>query len=722
MNNKYLQVSKYIGISLAIGVFIYALFFVGKANPHSIPWFLSFIFNAFLCIFVYLNNRFNKVNRIFTIFNLCGTLWILGAFILHIAPSERFAYNYTRFFSIGMIFIPPTFLHFVIILTQSKNLTLKKALNIAYIFAVILYVLSLNGLFVKEFTWIGWKYYPQPYIVYKFYIINFVFWMIFSLLHVFRSYKNAKSYKIKNQLKYFFLAISVGTFFGSMNLLTSFGFKIYPIGGFANIITPAILAYAIVKHQLLDIQVIIRKSAIYGTLTISLIGIYALIVGGLTAVFGVVGHSGSWFINGIAGLSIAVLFLPMREKIQLVIDKLFFKVRYDYHQTLSNLSAELTSIIRLENLLELLVTQVVETMQVQKGFIMLFDRQKEVFSTISQLGMDKEAILNFSIDKNDKFISFLAKNKKIVYLDEIQDSFVVPLKQLTMSLCVPLITKGNLVGILNLGYRLSEDQYTKEDIELLTTISNQAAIAVENAQLHRQIMDTEKDLLSSDKFSALDTFAANIAHEIKNPLTSIKTFCQLLYDKFNDKLFVEKFNSIIPKEIERLENVLENMLHFNKTLNVSFGKVDIKQVLEELIGLLYYEIYKQNIALKKQYPETSLEVKGNAEQLKQVFMNLILNSIQAMPKGGSLSISIKELMEDKNNTQFIEVSVTDTGCGIPKESLNKLFKPFYTTKPKGTGLGLSITRKIVREHEGTISVESIPNSGTTFIVKLPVYQ
>jgi len=227
----------------------------------------------------------------------------------------------------------------------------------------------------------------------------------------------------------------------------------------------------------------------------------------------------------------------------------------------------------------------------------------------------------------------------------------------------------------------------------------------------------EAQVRKNDKLSALGTMVAGVAHEIKNPLTSMKLFIQLMEENKHNPGFWDEYGSIISNEVSRLEKIVEDFLGFARTPELNLEKTSINIVLNKVISLVKSQARKENIRLNVNLTEDLAPIKIDSQRIVQVFLNLILNAIQAISndKKGAVTIT-----SEKVNSDEISVSISDNGCGIPKENLDKLFTPFFTTKEKGTGLGLSIIHKIIEEHLGEITVESTENNGTTFTVTLPV--
>lgn len=227
-----------------------------------------------------------------------------------------------------------------------------------------------------------------------------------------------------------------------------------------------------------------------------------------------------------------------------------------------------------------------------------------------------------------------------------------------------------------------------------------------------------KKARSRERLSAIGEASAWIAHEFKNSLVAIKSFVQLFPQQHRNKKFVETFNKLVPGEINRLEHMLTELSDFSSQLELVMNKTDLKKIMDSVLEMMEEEFIKKKISVKYTEGEDNLYFMADAERLKQVFMNLIINAVNAMAEGGELSVSINS--ESLNRPSYMEVRIKDTGIGIPKESLGRLFEPFHTTKRGGMGLGLHISRRIIKKHNGNINVESQPGIGSTFIVRLPV--
>ncbi len=708
----------------------------------SLPVIISAVGNLGLGFFVHTRNKKNELYRAFCFLCLVLTVWNINILGLIIAPNEYFAWYWAKIFAVGLVLIPPAVLRLIVIFTEYRGKFERRMLYTSYGFALVFGLLNLSGLFVGEFFVVSNQYFPRAGLIFQLFILNFVLFVGYALLLVLRKYRETTAGTKRNQVAYFLVASSFTVLVGSTNFLPSFGIRIYPIGNTATIVFTSIVAYAIVKHRLMDIEVAIKKSVVYASLTASITAIYAIIVGVFHGVFGIARFAqGSLLVNALAAMIIALSFQPLRNRIQKTVDRLFFKDKYDYHKTLKDFSGAITSILSLDRLLKMIVNKVTEVMHIGKGCIMLWDEHTEKFRIKMGKGLRKEIFNKMYFMKSDYPIEWLERKKKIFNREETEiflrrnessqkDSerqkevkeTMDKLKEVGAILCIPLVMKDRLVGIFSLDNKMSGDKFTTEDLELLSTVANQASIAIENARLYEEMRELEKNLHRADKLTALGTLASSIAHEIRNPLVSIKTFTQLAPRKFNSQDFLDKFQTIVPEELQRMESILNQLLNFSRPSQAEFYPVSVQQIIDSILSLMNTELSRSNIEVVKLYDKHLPQIMGDGEQLKQVFMNIVLNAIQSMPEGGALKIitGLEQGAAGRDTIAFVSIEFADTGCGIPEENLEDLFNPFFTTKSGGSGLGLSISHRIIKEHNGHINVKSREGEGTTFTVKLPL--
>jgi signal transduction histidine kinase len=265
---------------------------------------------------------------------------------------------------------------------------------------------------------------------------------------------------------------------------------------------------------------------------------------------------------------------------------------------------------------------------------------------------------------------------------------------------------GFLTGFLAERERLQKDRYQK------------AAVRLEESygKLRRQadlILEIEEQLRRADRLSALGELSAGMAHEIRNPLGSIRAAAEILQDGIDPADKRHEFARILVREVDRLNRVVEDFLRFARPAPVERGRLDLNEALSAVLQLTRQPALKNSVRTELR-PGRVPPLAGDREQLKQAFLNLVLNALQAMPQGGVLTVS-SEAEGGEARIRF-----ADTGQGIAPENLEKIFNPFFTTRDEGTGLGLAITHRIVQGHGGRIEVESRVGEGTTFTVILPL--
>ncbi len=232
----------------------------------------------------------------------------------------------------------------------------------------------------------------------------------------------------------------------------------------------------------------------------------------------------------------------------------------------------------------------------------------------------------------------------------------------------------------------------------------------------------QEEILRMDRLVSLGKLASGIAHELRNPLAGIKTTAQALGEEMSGDDSRREYLHRITKEIDRLNDLLKTFFSFAKPQDLNLAHCHIKDIINEIIPFLIKEIADKGIRFMETYHPQLPKIKADKTQMHQVFLNLFLNAIQAMPHGGELKIVATPMASsalEGSKQNFIKVVISDTGKGIPPHIVHRIFDPFFTTKPKGIGLGLSITYQIIKKHGGTIKVESQWEKGTSFVINLP---
>jgi two-component system NtrC family sensor kinase len=302
---------------------------------------------------------------------------------------------------------------------------------------------------------------------------------------------------------------------------------------------------------------------------------------------------------------------------------------------------------------------------------------------------------------------------------------------------VPLLSQGEAIGVLWVG-SAEADRYTREDLHTLQALASSLSIAVQNAQLYQDLRAllrererTQAHMIHTEKMAALGRLVASLAHEINNPLQAVQGCLTLGREELGDIEIRSEdaealayYLNIAEDEIERISGIVRRMRDFYRPAREGMKPTNVHDVLGGIIALTNKQLQHSNVDIEREWQEDLPEVLGNADHLKQVFLNLVLNAIDAMPEGGTLTIRTgpgrMPAGEGLPDTATVRIDFKDTGSGIPKEVLSRIFEPFFTTKEHGSGLGLSISYNIIRSHNGDIIVTSEEGDGTTFTILLPV--
>ena len=288
----------------------------------------------------------------------------------------------------------------------------------------------------------------------------------------------------------------------------------------------------------------------------------------------------------------------------------------------------------------------------------------------------------------------------------------------------PLIAHGQAVGAVLVDNALLRAAITQEDLRFLQLFTNQAGMAIENSMLynkiedaHRQLSEAQENLLQKERLAAIGEMAAGIAHELKGPLVSIGGFAGRLAKKLPQETSEWAHADLIVREVLRLESILSEILLFSKKATICYTRCNMADIVRESLAVVGPPIEEKQITVTTKFPRQKLVLLGDGQQLKQVFINILLNALDAMESGGKLVIQVSAT--DLDGKDAVSVKIADTGGGIPLESLSSIFTPFYTTKESGTGLGLPIANRIITNHGGKIQITNTPGLGVEFKVILP---
>jgi len=397
-------------------------------------------------------------------------------------------------------------------------------------------------------------------------------------------------------------------------------------------------------------------------------------------------------------------------------------------------------VLNLDELLSVIMNLLSNVCKINRAVIMLVNEEENYLEYIYGVGFDGEApeeIKNYKVplSRVSNILARVTNTGWPEYVPEVKGStlrkenILLTYGDPISVYVVPLITRSKVIGVIATD-AVAEEGVPKETRETLEVFAPQIAIAIENARLYSKLQEQMEELKRSytllsraEKFSFLGNLSARLAHEIKNPMTAIGTFLQMLPQKFDDEEFRTNFYNIAMEETNRVNSMITELLDLVNIRESHFELNNLHDLIDKMIFLISPQSKAKDIEIVRHFDHSIEEVKMDSEKMKQVILNLLSNAVDFTPQGGRIEISTaKQSMN--GGKENIRIEIKDNGIGIDQSMMSKIFDPYFTTKHKsnmhnGTGLGLFIAHQNVRDHNGTIEVTSEVDKGTTFILNLP---
>jgi signal transduction histidine kinase len=603
------------------------------------------------------------------------------------------------------------------------------------------------------------------------------------------------------------------------------------------------VSHAIIRHRLMNARLFVRRSIVY-LITVAVTGtVFAAFLVGWTTLIGERRERVPLAVEVAVALAVALAFQPLKRWLQSTLDRYFYRESYDYERIVRDASQTISSTLDLKSLLQYVCE--VTTTTLRTDIVACFTRHLGhdafIVTATKSFSGGHVALESVSISPTDPLPSFLIRTRRPVYKEDLGRDLTGPeaiaavqhLSRLGGELALPILSDTQLTGFLVVGSKLSGDAFFAEDVDLLSTLTSQAGIAIKNAQLYQQVilaneyiqnilgtMDSgvitvdskarvalcnstaarmtnlpisqlvsltldrlpdpfalqlrltladgqarvqtestlrigpdrsvpivsstsalrddqgtiigalvvfsdlsrlkalESDKRRAERLAAFGTLASGIAHEIKNPLVAIRTFAELLPERFTDVDFRETFAKVVVAEIGRIDDLVGKLRGLVVPSLQQAPIADVREPIMDTLALLSGQLEQTRTTVRRSFLDLTPLVAVDPNQLKQLFLNLFQNAIEAMGHGGMLTVRVRR--GDTNDPPTVVIEVEDTGPGIPESIRNSIFNPFFTTKEQGTGLGLAICRGITDAHHGTIRADPSEHShGTTITVEFP---
>lgn len=805
---------------------------------------------AGLGLLVFLNNRRAQVNRLFALSVVSIVGWIVSITIALSLDDLSKAVIFGRLAFAFAGSIPFTFLLVFHAFPIAQRPPTTRGVALPGILCLLFIVLSFTPLIVagaqRSASKTNFVYGPlHP--VFSIYVAGTLGYALYALWRKLRLATGIR----KLQLRYLLLGILLGASGAvTTNVVIPLIWKTSQysvLGPYFSLLLVSFSAHAIIRHRLMDIRLVVKRGFVF-LLSVATAGLIFIAV--LTAVATLTATNAQDLpltLQIAVALGVALAFQPLKQRIQTALDRYLYRESYDHRAIIREASRTVASLLNLKSLVEYLCKTVSETLRPDSVAVFVRDSSQDHFDLVAVKNiLDSEKLDDLdarpSLSASSPLPSFLQHYRRTFVRDDLgstvsgrdADLATDELSALGGELAIPMMFEADLIGLLIVGPKRSGDAYFSDDLELLSTLSHQAVIAMRNAQLYRQVVlvneyvenilatiesgvvaidsarnitlcnkaaermtaapaealrsqgigklpealrdpleatlsdaqprtqlesaliddggrvipvvcatsplrdgagavlgavivfadhsrlkDLEREKRRGERLAAFGALASGIAHEIKNPLVAIRTFAELLPERFAEEDFRKDFSVLVLKEIERIDQLVARLRGLAVPSHQSFRSVDVIEPIEETLALLRGQFLQKRIRITRAYGASSTRISGDSDQLKQLFLNLLINAVEAMGQDGEVTIRLADRATHDGHSLLIEVA--DSGSGIPDQLLGKVFEPFVTTKPKGSGLGLAICRGITDAHKGTIrAAPSTLGRGTTILIEFPL--
>lgn len=692
----------------------------------AISSLLNFLAASLLSFAVMVRGRQEGLNLRFGLFAVSIGAWSAAYFFWQVSDEAVRALFFARLLMVFASFVPVTFFHFIVDLCGEDR---RHWVRGGYLVALILAVLNFTPLMITGVEpAMQFPFWPQAG---PFYWLYLGFFTVLTyqagrlLLDTLRQSVGARAAQLRNIL----IASIVGFGGGATNFPLWYDVPLPPFGNLLIFVYLLIMAHAVSRYQLPLVAHDFVHAAVYLGLSVTLSVIYLLGLTSLGSLLNVQFSNADLFAQFFGSLIVCWVFfwgVPKLHKLaDLILAQTYSRRRHNQQKQLKELAARIGSIGSEKEIFEHLAPEIVRAFNLQATAIYVrteFDRDYQLRA------MQGWSHCPPHLPINSELTRVFQNSKSPVLFDGSEMEFAVESveqleefrEKIPFDAIFPIASDDFLSGVLLLGHRAENERYTEAELTLLESICLQIAVTLRARQLERRASQT-------DKLIALGTLAAGLAHELRNPLTSIQTFAALLREQTPEPEALKEFGAVVQRDVTRIASIVENVAAFAESNKVTMTTVKLPEVLQTVVEIIRPEAERHGVTLTFK-PTMVPHIMGNNSQLLQVFLNLAQNAIQAMDQrpGSELVLDISLRTTDVPRPQLC-AAVIDNGPGVDPELLPHIFEPFTTTKATGQrrgkhgmGLGLAIVKRIVQHHHGEIQVTSQLDQGTTFRVYLPV--
>jgi signal transduction histidine kinase len=680
---------------------------------HALIPITAAVANLLICALVLRRGSREPLHRAFAGLTLVGASWDLGIFSLNYFPDAASAELWNRIFRTGICLGPFALLNFAIVLSQSKGRLWRRLLSGSLVAGVILGIANVSGLLVRGVSPHTWGWYIEPRPAYAALMVLLGASLLVWGERIIRTYWSTTSPRQRMQAKFWVLGVVVQLPFVLTNVLPIYGIRIYPLGSLGNAFFVAVMGYAIVRHRLMDVDYVVRKGVSF-----LLALVVVLLPGSLgLAAFGrMIGSEAPtlWTCAAISLAVIAVILVPtLQVALEMQVDRALFPQRFDYRRRLRQFAGSLIHILDQQDLVKRLGDALSDILNVETCEVVVRDEQTRQLLVAYPTANDPGT---FAPDVT-RALEQLEGPTLTSELEADRSPLADLFRARSWEVGFPLRINDRLNGVVGLGRHKDLRIFSTEDLQLLAAVGAGASAALENISLSRQLRRSEVVLERANRLSSVGMLAAGIAHEIRNPLVAVKTFLDLLPQRLDDREFLTRFRDLSLGELRRVTDLIADLLTLGKSKTAERRAIEVGPTLEPVVRLMDSTARKRQAEVVARFEDGLPTVWADADQLKQITLNLLLNAIDVTPAGGRVLLEVRRV-----SAESVALEVRDDGAGIPPDQLENIFHPFFTTKETGTGLGLALVHQMVVEHGGEIVVDSEVGHGTTFRVTLPTAQ
>ncbi|MEK7387179.1 MAG: ATP-binding protein [candidate division NC10 bacterium] len=702
---------------------------------HNLFPLFALALNVLLAGITLARNPGSRLNRLFAYFVSGLAVWNFGVFMLRRSPDIPTATFWEFVIHAGVVFLPAFYYHFVLIFLESTTQH-RPSLAVVYLLAIFFggVNLSASPLFMRGVKWTYWGWAPDTGPLYTPFFLYFNFFLIYGLSHLVRAYKDVDSSFRRNRATLILLGTLVSLAGGFIDfarfILARFvpaADLVYPMGIPANMIFALMLGTSIVRYRLFDVNVAVKKGAIY-----------LVLWGVVTSVLIIAEQWADWEqVNPLwivlpLGFVMTLLVSPLGQRLEENIERLMFSKRRGCYETLLDLSKRMGTILDFGRLMETLVHGLVRGVPVTHCALMIYDASRSAFAVYREENNVGEGVGVTVIPVDSPIVQWLNQTGRLLVKEEVKlnpdiaeyfETAEGELEEIRASLIVPLKIENKLTGILLVGEKLSGEIFDGQELEVLSVLANQVAISLENARLYEELSSSNAQLMQASRLKS--QFLASMSHELRTPLNSIIGFSKVLLNRLDGELTErqEVYIRSVHNSGTHLLQLINGILDFSRIeagkLEMASEELDLHELIDECIESSMPLARGKQVKLEKNVPLELPRLSADRTKVKQILLNLLSNALKFTTQGRVLVGVVAE-------PDAMRISVSDTGIGIRQEDLTRLFEPFQQLDNPvargagGTGLGLAISKKFVELHGGRIWAESRENQGSTFHFTLPL--